>query len=81
VIADFSSIEKLEKLVDDSKMFEKWKGTNKYAEEINKAAKKLEYIISKSKNFVNIFKMDSEESGQDIEPNILKAFLNCKLIN
>jgi hypothetical protein len=59
-------------------MFEKWRGTNRYAIEINKAAKQLEYIISKSKNYINIFRMDSEESGQDIEPNILKAFLNCK---
>jgi hypothetical protein len=62
-------------------MFEKLKGSPSYAKETNEAIRRLEYIISKlSENLINVFRMDSEEGAQDIEPNILKAFLNCLLL-
>jgi hypothetical protein len=69
----------LEKLLDESKMFEKLKGSPSYAKETNEAIRRLEYIISKlSDNLINVFRLDSEEGGQDIELTILRAFLNCK---
>ena len=72
------SKETLISLIEDSKMFEKLKNTPSYDIEVDKAEKKLEYIVSKlSENLINVFKLDSEEGSQDIELAILRAFLNC----
>ncbi len=39
---------------------------------------KIKYIISRiSDNLINVFRLDSEEGGSDIELTILRAFLNC----
>ena len=73
----------LEHLVDKSKMFEKIKINNptKYAEDLALAVTRLELIISKkSKNLINIFRLDGDESDQDFELTILRAFLNCELL-
>ena len=42
------------------------------------AIERLEFIISKvSDNLINVFHLDSEEGGQDIELTILRAFSIC----
>jgi hypothetical protein len=53
---------------------------NEYKEkEKQKAIEQLNFLIeNKSKNLVNIFRLDGEEDGQDIELAVLRAFLNCK---
>ena len=62
-------------------MFANRVGTPDYEKVISEAIKRLEYIISKiSHNLINVFHMDSEEGGSDIELTILRAFLNCKII-
>ena len=51
-----------------------------YQKKTNEAVERLKYIISKlSDNLINVFRLDSEEGGQDIELTILRAFLNCKI--
>ncbi len=46
--------------------------------EKKKAIKQINFIIeNKSKNLVNVFRLDGEEDGQDIELAVLRAFLNC----
>jgi len=48
--------------------------------EKKKAIKQINFIIeNKSKNLVNVFRLDGEEDGQDIELAVLRAFLNCNL--
>ena len=69
-----------EKLIIESKMFEQIKDPLMYKKKINEAVERLKYIISKlSDNLINIFRLDSEEGGSDIELTILRAFLNCKI--
>lgn len=61
-------------------MFDKLKNTSEFDIEVDKALKKLKYIASRIEdNLVNVFRLDSEDCGQDIELTILRAFLNCKL--
>jgi len=52
-----------------------------YQNDIKNAVKKLQNIIqfnnrNESQKLINVFRLDSEESGQDIELTILRAFLN-----
>jgi hypothetical protein len=62
-------------------MFEKLKKSPSYKIEIEKSAKKLEFILSKiPENLINVFNLDSEEGSQDIELAILRAFLNCNIL-
>ena len=71
----------MESLVDESKMFEKLKhsDTTKYKTDTALAVERLEFILSKkSENLINIFRLDGDESDQDFELTILRAFLNCK---
>lgn len=59
-------------------MFDFIKDVNAYKSKIKEATERLKYIISKlSDNLINVFRLDSEEGGQDIELTILRAFLNC----
>ncbi len=68
-------------MLEKSKMFEKLKLTdpNQYAIDTAKAIQRLELIVSKKDNLINVFRFDDEESGKDIELTILRAFLNCML--
>lgn len=60
-------------------MFDKFKNTPQFDEEVNKALEKLKYIASRiDDNLVHVFRLDSEDCGQDIELTILRVFLNCK---
>lgn len=62
-------------------MFDIFKGKSEYKAKIKEAIEKLKYIISKlSDNLINIFRLDSEEGGSDIELTILRAFLNCNIL-
>ena len=73
------SEEHLIKLIEDSKLLERSKEKPNYKQEINSAVGRLKYMLSKlSANLINVFRMDSEGCGQDIELTILRAFLNCK---
>ena len=52
-----------------------------YQNDIKNAVKKLQNIIqfnnrNESEKLINVFRLDSEESGQDIELTILREFLN-----
>lgn len=68
-------------MIIDSAMFDIFKGKTEYKVKIKEAIERLKYIISKlSDNLINIFRLDSEEGGSDIELTILRAFLNCKII-
>lgn len=59
-------------------MFDKLKNTEAFDKEVGDAQAKLKYIMSRSEdNLVNVFKLDSEDCGQDIELTILRVFLNC----
>lgn len=70
----------MEKLLIESKMFANRVGFPDYVKVTTEAIKRLEYIISKiSHNLINVFHLDSEEGGSDIELTILRAFLNCNL--
>jgi hypothetical protein len=61
-------------------MFANRIGTPDYEKVTLEAVKRLEYIISKIEhNLINVFHLDSEEGGSDIELTILMAFLNCNL--
>ena len=58
------------------------KTKEQYEKDIENFVEKLEFIISKVKdNLINVFRLDSEEGGQDIELTILRAFLNCIYID
>ena len=62
-------------------MFDKLKNSASFEIEIEKSAKKLEFILSKiPENLINVFNLDSEEGSQDIELAILRAFLNCNIL-
>lgn len=73
----------LQKLIAESKMFEFFqKDPVMYEKKTTEAIGRLKYIISKlSDNLINVFRLDSEEGGQDIELTILRAFLNCNKSN
>lgn len=59
-------------------MFDNIKDPVAYQKKIQEAVERLKYIISRvSDNLINIFRLDSEEGGSDIELTILRAFLNC----
>jgi hypothetical protein len=59
-------------------MFEHIKDKVMYEKKVMESVSKLKYIISRlSDNLINIFRLDSEEGGSDIELTILRAFLNC----
>ena len=61
-------------------MFANRVGLPDYEKVTSEAIKRLEYIISKiAHNLINVFHLDSEEGGSDIELTILRAFLNCML--
>lgn len=78
-ILKIQSSSQLEKLIIESKMFEHLKDSVAYQLKIQEAGKRLQYIISRlSDNLINIFRLDSEEGGSDIELTILRAFLNCR---
>ena len=71
----------LEKLLLESKMFERFKDAE-YEKQASEAIRRLEYILSRMpENLINLFHLDSEEGGSDIELTILRAFLNSLLIN
>jgi len=76
------SDKELTKLLDESEMFEaaKAKSQKEYQKQINDAIKRLKNIIefnnAKNSKLINVFRLDSEESSQDIELTILRAFLN-----
>lgn len=68
----------LKNLVIESKMFDKFKNMPEFEVEVGKALVKLKYIVSRIEdNLVNVFRLDSEDCGQDIELTILRVFLNC----
>ena len=47
-------------------------------DEEEKAFSHLKVIVNKIKyNLINVFRIDAEEAGQDIEISILTAFLKC----
>jgi hypothetical protein len=81
------SDKKLTKLLEESEMFEnvRKKDPVQYQNDIKNAVKKLQNIIqfnnrNESEKLINVFRLDSEESGQDIELTILRAFLNGIII-
>jgi hypothetical protein len=69
----------LEKLIIESKVYESFaKDQIIYSKKITEALEKIKYIVSRiSDNLINVFRLDSEEGGSDIELTILRAFLNC----
>lgn len=59
-------------------MFESLNATE-YNRKSQEALNRLVYILSKiPENLINVFHLDSEECGSDIELPILRAFLNSK---
>jgi len=71
----------LTKLLEESNMFDKTK--NQYKTQKSDAIQKLKNIIefnNKNEKLINVFRLDSEDSGQDIELTILRAFLNGLLL-
>ena len=72
------SLQMLKKLVQNSKILEKLKNTIMFEKEIEKNAKRLEFIVSKmSENLITIFSLENEDSNQDIEQAIFETLLNC----
>ena len=68
-------------MIEDSKLLERSKGKPSYKQEISVAVARLKYMLTKlSANLINVFSLDSEGCGQDIELTILRAFLNCKRV-
>ena len=67
------------KYTTDIKKYEADK--KKYDEAISKAHERLNNIVQKNnKNkFINVFRLESEEGGQDLEELILRAFVNCNI--
>lgn len=66
-------------VVEESKMFEKQRGTAAFEKQVNDAVSTLKYIIKRAdESLVHVFKLDSEEGGQDIELTILRVFLTCE---
>jgi hypothetical protein len=69
------SEERLRKLIEDSNLVNSKKPDFEQQKAI--AIESLKFIVSKFKdNLINVFRLDSEEAGQDIEITILRAFLN-----
>jgi len=67
----------LKRLVVESKMFDS--GSCDFEKMAHEAVDRLEYILSRlPQNLINVFHLDSEECGSDIELPILRAFLNSK---
>ncbi|CAF0758789.1 unnamed protein product [Brachionus calyciflorus] len=60
------------KIIQESEIFDKYKGTEEYEDKILEALRYLRGILSFRK-YINIFKLDNE---QDIEMTILRAFFN-----
>lgn len=60
-------------------MFDKHKNIpDEFNAAVEKALEKLRYISNRMEdNLVNVFRIDSEDCGQDIELTILRVFLNC----
>ena len=51
----------------------------KFKKSVEEAVERLTYILSRiSDNLINVFHLDREESGSDIELPILLAFLKGK---
>jgi hypothetical protein len=70
------SQEILRSLVENSKVFERQRGKPTYESEIPGAVEKLTYIASRvADKLVNVFKLNSEQSNEDIELPILRAFI------
>lgn len=68
----------MNKLIVDSNLLDSTK--NDYNERRKIAFDSLQFIASKFKdNLVNVFRLDNEDAGQDIEITILRAFLNSNL--
>ena len=68
----------LEKLILESRMFERLSSIE-YDQKCKEAVDRLHYILSRmSENLINVFHLDSEECGSDIELPILRAFLNTR---
>ena len=68
------SDEKLGKLIADSNLLDKRK--TDFEERKNNAVESLKFIVSTKSTYINVFRLDNEEAGQDIEIIILRAFLN-----
>ncbi len=69
------SEERLRKLIEDSNLLNSKKPD--FEQQKATAIESLKFIVSKFKdNLINVFRLDSEEAGQDIEITILRAFLN-----
>jgi hypothetical protein len=69
------SEESLSKLIVDSNLLNSKKPDFEQQKAI--AIESLKFIVSKFKNnLINVFRLDSEEAGKDIEITILRAFLN-----
>ena len=80
-LAFYLSKSALEKLIVESKMYERIVDPQILKKETSEALRRLEYIISKlEENLINVFRLDSEEGGADIELTILRAFLNCSYL-
>ena len=66
------------KQIDDSKMYEKKKGTEEYKDILRTSIEKLKFFREKKKaSLINVFKLDNEEG--DMELAILRSFLNSNL--
>ena len=67
------------RLIEESKMYEHLKERSNalYDEEMRRAVTRLHYITDEKAEWITVFKLDADEDSQDIEPAILKAFLNC----
>ncbi len=69
--------ESLMTLVKDSGMFDP--SSCDFEKKAGEAVDRLGYILSRLKqNLINVFHLDSEECGSDIELPILRAFLNSR---
>ena len=68
------SDEKLGELIADSNLLDKRK--TDFEERKNNAVESLKCIVRTKSTYINVFRLDNEEAGQDIEIIILRAFLN-----
>lgn len=68
----------LEKLIFESGMFDRLNSAECDVK-CKDAVQRLQYILSRMpENLINVFHLDSEEDGSDIELPILRAFLNTR---
>lgn len=72
--------EKLYQLIKESKLFLK-KDNSVDEAKTREALENLKTIINSQANLINIFRLDSDDSSQDIELSILRAFLNSQKEN